>query len=98
MLDRIPAEDVEGEGERGFEELERELPGALPILAYPAGQYDEDVRAGGERTRAAAAVTTRQRRFRVDGSAPVEIPRVPGGPDTAPGIVRARLVAARVMP
>ncbi|MEL6431883.1 MAG: polysaccharide deacetylase family protein, partial [Planctomycetota bacterium] len=98
MLDRIPAEDVEGEVERGFEELERELPGALPILAYPAGQYDENVRTVVERTRAAAAVTTRQGLFRVDGRAPFEIPRVPVGPDTAPGIVRARLVAARVMP
>ncbi|MEL6713429.1 MAG: polysaccharide deacetylase family protein [Planctomycetota bacterium] len=98
MLDRIPAHEVHGEVERGFEELERELPTALPIFAYPAGQFDEAVRAGVERTRAAAAVTTRQGLYRVDCGAPFEIPRVPVGPDTAPGIVRARLVAARWMP
>lgn len=95
MLDRVGLDEARAEVRAGFDDLAREAPGALPILAYPSGQLDADVaRAVGE-AGARCAVTTRLGIARLDRDDRLQLPRVAVGPHADATAVRLRITLAR---
>tara|TARA_R110002096_G_scaffold38595_24_gene106498 strand:- start:1473 stop:2453 length:981 start_codon:yes stop_codon:yes gene_type:complete len=96
MLDQLESAAVDLEIRGGIEDLAREVENPLPIFAYPAGQYNEQVVASADRAGVRVALTT-DTGSNPPGTNPMCMRRVNVGPftDTVSMRLRLAMVAAR---
>jgi peptidoglycan/xylan/chitin deacetylase (PgdA/CDA1 family) len=93
LLTRIPEEEARAEVVGAWTDLQREIPGALPILAYPAGAFDESVVRIVEEAGYALAFTTARGLNRLARAHPLRLSRINVGPRSTLGLLRAQLLA-----
>ena len=91
LLTRVSHEEVRAEAAGSLRDLERELGAALPILAYPAGAYDDDVvRILGEEGYVLAFTTVRGVND-LKRAHPLRLRRINVGRRTSLAVLRAQL-------
>jgi len=92
LLTRIPEEEARAEVAGAWLDLQREIPGALPILAYPAGAFDERVVRIVKEEGYALAFTTARGLNHLSRAHPLTLSRINVGPRSTLGLLRAQLL------
>lgn len=92
LLNRIPIEQARTEIAGSLRDLQRELGGVLPILAYPGGAYDPQVMRIAAEAGYRLAFTTTRGLNRLERVHPLELRRINVGRATSLALLRAQLV------
>lgn len=95
MLDQVTEEEARVELRAGFADLEREVPGALRVVAYPSGHCNPAIARLAREEGARCAVTTEAGIVRPGTDDRWLLKRVPIGPHADATAVRLRLALAR---
>jgi peptidoglycan/xylan/chitin deacetylase (PgdA/CDA1 family) len=93
LLNRISLDEARKEAIGSFEDLKREIGFALPIFAYPSGEFTNDVVSMLEREGFTLAFTTKRGINNIDYMNPLKIQRINVGARTSLPILRAQLLS-----
>jgi peptidoglycan/xylan/chitin deacetylase (PgdA/CDA1 family) len=96
LLTRIPLEEVRAEVTGALRDLRRELGTVLPILAYPAGAFDDRVVRIVEEEGHLLAFTTARGVNDLARAHPLKLRRIYVGPRTSSALFRAQLMGLSV--
>jgi peptidoglycan/xylan/chitin deacetylase (PgdA/CDA1 family) len=96
-LDRLSKQEARAEALESLADLEREIPGASRVFAYPDGRYDEELVAALRSAGVQLAFTTRFGTNDVRRCDPLQIRRLNVDQDDPVPIVRAKLAAAATL-
>jgi len=96
LLNRILPEEVEGEVVGSLRDLEREIGSALPILAYPAGGFNDEVVKCLTQVGFILAFTTVRGTNYLEQGNPLRLKRNNIGPQATLPVLRARLLQASI--
>jgi peptidoglycan/xylan/chitin deacetylase (PgdA/CDA1 family) len=92
LLNRLDRAAVAEEIAGAFADLQRELGGAIPVLAYPAGGCGADLAEIAKEQGVEIGLTTRRGVNRAGRDSPLLLRRVLVGPLTTPSLLRAELL------
>jgi peptidoglycan/xylan/chitin deacetylase (PgdA/CDA1 family) len=93
LLNRISVDEARQEVIGSFEDLEREIGFALPILAYPSGELSKEVMRMLEREGFSLAFTTKRGINHINHMNPLRIQRINVGSRTSLPMLRAQLLS-----
>jgi peptidoglycan/xylan/chitin deacetylase (PgdA/CDA1 family) len=96
FLDRVDPTALAAEVAGSRRDLERETGSALPLFAYPSGQYDETAVAAVAAAGFAAAFTTRRGTNDLRSTDPLLLRRINVGGRSTVGLLRAQLAPTTV--
>lgn len=93
LLNRISLDEAREEAIGSFNDLKRQIGFALPIFAYPSGEFNNDVVSMLERERFALAFTTKRGINNINHMNPLRIQRINVGGRTSLPVLRAQLLS-----
>jgi peptidoglycan/xylan/chitin deacetylase (PgdA/CDA1 family) len=93
LLNRVSLEEVRQEVVLSFEDLKREIGFALPIFAYPSGEFNQDVVSLLKREGFSLAFTTKRGVNHLATMDPLRIQRINVGDRTSLSVLRAQLLS-----
>lgn len=93
LLNRISLEEARKEVVHSFDDLEREIGSALPIFAYPGGEFTNEVVSMLQREGFALAFTTKRGINHIPHMDPLRIQRINVGGRTSLPVLRAQLLS-----
>jgi peptidoglycan/xylan/chitin deacetylase (PgdA/CDA1 family) len=93
LLNRISLEEAREEVVGSFEDLKREMGFALPIFAYPSGEFSDDVVGMLEREGFSLAFTTKRGMNDIHHMNPLRMQRINVGGRTSLPVLRAQLLS-----
>ena len=96
LLNRILPEQAVAEATGSLQDLEREIGSALPILAYPAGGFNDEVVRRLKQTGFILAFTTVRGMNDLDRENKLRLRRNNIGPQATLSVLRARLLQASI--
>jgi len=93
LVNRIPLDEARKEVIGSFEDLENEIGFALPIFAYPGGEFSNDVVSMLDREGFSLAFTTKRGINNIHHMNPLRIQRINVGGRTSLPVLRAQLLS-----
>jgi peptidoglycan/xylan/chitin deacetylase (PgdA/CDA1 family) len=91
LLDQLPVHALDGEIAGAWEDLQREVPGSAPAIAYPNGNHSPAVQAAARRAGMRAGFATRRGTNRLDRAEPLALRRINVGRATDPTVLAIQL-------